>query len=310
MKYLFVFGNAPELAAAEVAAIDPKDSDDPQKLIKILGGTVKIAVRVGSVLAELSTLPKITFGFSWYGVRRDFSLEKNIKRELEEKGIKARFVLPQKNNVLSSVVVTKQKVSEIIFNKDGIYKTMAVQDFSEWNRRDYGRPEASGHIGMLPPKVARMMVNLAKAQIILDPFCGVGTIAAETLVLGKEAIAADINPDQVEKTKKNLAWLGISGYRVIQADARMISGLSVEAIVTEPDLGPRPGLEQLYLESLSNWRKILQPGGRVVIALPFIENVIDKAKVMGYSLEQGPFSYFRPQARVRRNIIVLRYGTH
>lgn len=317
MKYLFVFGNAPDLAAAELRSVNPQESDDPEKLIKILGGTVKIAIKISDILAELSKEPKVTFGFSWYGVDRDFGLEKKYKREIEEKGCKARFILPQKDNILSSVVVSKQRITEIIFNQEGIYKTVAVQDFEDWNRRDYGRPEVSGHIGMLPPKVARMMVNLAKAKSVMDPFCGVGTIAAEALMIGNTVIASDINPDQVSKTKKNLEWLGLPGYSVQVADARKISGQSVEAIVTEPDLGPRPGLFELYNDSLSNWRHLLKPGGRVVIALPsygeddrIVVNVIDKAKVMGYSLEQGPFNYFRPQAKVRRKIVVFQYGTH
>ena len=35
-----------------------------------------------------------------------------------------------------------------------------MQDFEQWGARDYGRPSRDAVRGMLPPKLARMMVNL------------------------------------------------------------------------------------------------------------------------------------------------------
>ncbi len=306
--YLFVFGNAPELAEEELAAVYPN--------FDLLGGTVKIAEIFDEPIIDKLTASKkpgqrIIFGLSGDATIVD---AKAIKAELEDRGFKARFILPRAGDVeLSSVVVTKQKVDEIYLVGDLKAKTIWVQDFQGWNKRDYGRPAVSPHVGMLPPKVARMMVNVAKAKKILDPFCGVGTILAEGLTVGLEVVGSDINPAQVTKTKKNLAWLG-KDCPLFVADARSISqklpAQSIDAVVTEPDLGPRAGLEELYLQSLSDWRKILRPGGRVVMAIPSTIEVVDKAKVMGYSFQAGPFPYFRPQARVRRNIYILTYGTH
>jgi tRNA (guanine10-N2)-dimethyltransferase len=165
---------------------------------------------------------------------------------------------------------------------------------------------------MLPPKVARMMVNIAGIGTILDPFCGVGTILAEAFTVGDKIIGADINPKQIEKTRKNLDWLGAK-YQLFISDARKISQElppnSLDAIVTEPYLGPdeHQKLEKLYQDSLADWKKILKPGGKVVIALPF---AVDKAKIMGYSLSAGPFPYFRPQAKIKRNIYVWHILKH
>ncbi|MBI4099700.1 methyltransferase domain-containing protein [Candidatus Microgenomates bacterium] len=314
MNYLFVLGNAPELAEEELAAVLPAGRQVYPDFDR-LGGTIKIAeIFDTDIVAELTRDKKpgdrIIFGLSGEASYDD---SRQIKRQLEELGFKARFVLPKDNDPeLSSVVVSKQKVTEIYLVEGIKAKTIWVQDFEAWNRRDYGRPAVDPHIGMLPPKVARMMVNVSRGQNILDPFCGVGTILAEALTLGLSTIGADINPDQITKTKKNLDWLGKT-CPLYLCDARQIATklapASIDAIVTEPFLGPadQPALEKLYLESLANWQKILTPGGRVVIALPFH---IDKAKVMGYSFAAGPYEYFRPQAKIKRFIHILTYGTH
>ncbi len=305
MNYKFIFGNAPELAQAELEAVG---QELPlEELIKRLGGTVKI-VEVLPEDVKLADIIKGDFGISdLTGKVNIVQLCKSIKEETGK-----RFVLPKNGEKqLSSVVVAKQKLTEIIIGDGWIGKTVAVQDFEDWGKRDYGRPEAEGHIGMLPPKVARMMVNIAQSNYILDPFCGTGTILMEALTIGLKAVGSDINPKQVERTRKNIEWLG-KKTELFCGDASKISEKvkDVDAIVTEPDLGPRIDLEQLYINCFNDWRKVLKPKGLVVIALPFVKNVLDKAQSMGYTLVGGPYLYARPQAIVKRHICVLRYGTY
>ncbi|MCL4389903.1 MAG: methyltransferase domain-containing protein [Patescibacteria group bacterium] len=316
MKYKFIFGNAPELAQAELEAVNPKDSDDPQKSINLLGGTVKI-VQILPPDIKLSEVITGDFGVSdLTGKINITKLCKDLKNETKQ-----RFVLPKRGErQLSSVVVAKQKLTELIIGDGWTGKTVAVQDFEQWNRRDYGRPAVEAHIGMLPPKVARMMVNLTNSKIknqsakvtILDPFCGVGTILSEAMMVGAGVIGSDKDIKQVERSKNNLEWLSItyqlepSRFQLHVADARKVSKVlladSVDAIVTEPFLGPANNqiLESLYYDSLQDWLKVLQPGGQVVIALPFF--MVDKEKLMGYSFLGGPYPYFRPQAKIRRYI--------
>jgi len=177
VNYKYIFGNTPELAQAELDAVGQELP--PQELIKRLGGTVKI-VEVLPEDVKLSDIIKGDFGISDLTGKIDIGkLCKSIKEETGK-----RFVLPTKASILSSVVVKKQKLTEIVIGDGWQGKTVAVQDFEDWGKRDYGRPEAEGHIGMLPPKVARMMVNLAQVNYILDPFCGTGTILMEALTLG------------------------------------------------------------------------------------------------------------------------------
>lgn len=297
----------------------------------LIGGTVKAGEVIETTISDyLKNLGKdsVDFGISVYGGKGPNP--KEIKEELKESGIKSRFVLPTQGSQLSSVVVKKQKLEEFMFFDGTVAHTVWVQDFESWNQRDYGRPAVEAHIGMLPPKVARMMVNLSGGGKILDPFCGVGTILMEALVTGHQVVGNDNNPQQVERTKKNLAWLGKTA-EVMVADARQISEKlapgTVDAVVTEPDLGPNTGnkilpaiekkLEDLYLASLEDWKKVLKRGGKVVIALPgfgaditFVKNLIDKIQSIGYILTAGPFLYSREQAKVKRNICIFQYGAY
>lgn len=351
MTYAFILGNTPELSISEIESTVPFNSKQrldneileissdeiiPEKLINKLGGTVKIAQYLGDYnnnLIQYFDPPaggskKIEFGISQYNTNINI---KKLSQELKKHLPRSRFVLP-KNNILSSVVVKKQKLLELVIVKNKIFKTVAVQDFEDWNKRDYGRPAADPKAGMLPPKVARMMVNIAKVKngTILDPFCGVGTILSEALIMGINVIGADISPKAVQFSRKNLDWIKKeyktdNKYDILVKDAKLISLKSVDAIVTEPYMGPiNPtrdtiggiikNLEDLYMGCFLNWRSLLKKGGSIVMAFPSfnfsglefsVKSPIDKLHELGYTFCRGPITYSRPQAVVKRNIYVL-----
>src|SRR3989344_6013764 len=122
-----------------------------------------------------------------------------------------------KADALSSVAVTTQATSGdicLIATKDGILagRTEAVQDFEAWSKHDFGRPSRDAKSGMLPPKLARLMVNLSGVQpegsAILDPFCGSGTILMEAALMGSKAvIGSDISKKAVADTGRNMEWM-------------------------------------------------------------------------------------------------------
>ncbi|MBU2228979.1 RsmD family RNA methyltransferase, partial [Patescibacteria group bacterium] len=255
-----------------------------KNFMKKLGGTIKVGKIIDEVENKnqaISTLTlerllkkylpqkeqKITFGFSLYNAGNSFSksfqkdLAKTgiqIKIGLKKEGLKARFVT-SKDKALSSVIVGENKLVErgadicIFFAKEKIYigKTIAVQDYKSFSKFDYGRPRADAKSGMLPPKIARIMVNLAQTkpdEILLDPFCGSGTVLQEALLLGtKKVIGSDISRKAVDDTNKNLEWLASeidfpeSNYQILHSDVRELSinlKTKVDVIVTEPFLGP------------------------------------------------------------------------
>ncbi|OGF25798.1 hypothetical protein A2303_07440 [Candidatus Falkowbacteria bacterium RIFOXYB2_FULL_47_14] len=286
---------------------------DAAALIKNLGGTVKIGVihdESGVSTRELLSIitprlepgeGKFNFGLSFYGSRKMYlkPLGMEIKKYLRERGTVCRWVV-SRETTLSSVVVEQNKLTtggaEIVLLQKGdkvlVGRTLSVQPFKELSFRDYGRPARDDRSGMLPPKLAQIMINLARAPkdgVILDPFCGSGTILTEAALLGyKNLIGADISDKAVEDTKKNMDWIKdrfqITDYdlRISNTDAielsRNVKSRSVDAIITEPYLGPQRGpvdiettkkeLTELYSKALSEFKKILALNGRIVMIWP------------------------------------------
>jgi len=155
----------------------------------------------------------------------------------------------------------------------------------------------------------------------------------EAMMLDINTINGDQNKEQVEGTKKNLTWLARetgkkANWKVVQSDATKMAqaiDLKVDAIVTEPFLGPPnliekkvknliKGLNKLYLGAVKNWKKCLKKGGRLVLVIPEIhmgelveaaDLIIDRRENLGYTLVAGPLDYEREDAVVRRLIYVL-----
>jgi len=86
-------------------------------------------------------------------------------------------------------------------------KTLAIQDFEWYSKRDVDRPAKSSKNGMFPPKLAQILINLAQASeatTIFDPFCGSGTVLQEAWLLGYNALGSDLYRPIVENADSNL----------------------------------------------------------------------------------------------------------
>jgi tRNA G10 N-methylase Trm11 len=304
---------------------------DARSLTDRLGGCVKIVRLVefaggngseaaGKIAAYLSSVApegKISFGISLYNLsatslhpwrRQIEKIGLTVKRLLKNEGRSVRFVA-SKEDALSAVIVTQNKLIEtggdfcLIARPDGIWIgiTEAVQDFKAWSKRDFGRPAPDATSGMLPPKLARLMLNLGLPHpndtVVLDPFCGSGTVLAEAHMLGcKTVYGGDTSEKAVMDSKTNIAWLGNvfpvrdplsrTPLAVKRAeDAASWVPELVDAIVTEPYLGPpQTGretegvlkkiareLEELYGRSFPPLVTKLKPGGRIVVACPVFQ---------------------------------------
>jgi len=145
-----------------------------------------------------------------------------------------------------------------------IGRTTQVQDANAWSERDFGRPFRDAKTGMLPPKLARMMVNLAvgskpkKGAKLLDPFCGSGTILMETAMRypAIHRIGSDIDGKQVRGAERNFQWLRKRKLVTSQTQTKWITASAqdvhtlldqkIDYIVTEGFLGrPLQGNETI-----------------------------------------------------------------
>lgn len=336
-----------------------------------LGGTIKI----GKILGKVENLEnfedkffdlikfgqgKVYFGFSLYNLGRKAPLKQlsrklepvamEIKRKLrEEKNINSRWVT-SKDLELSSVIVKKNKLLEngaeiCFFAKDSeiiIGQTLAVQPFEEFGARDYARPGRDDVSGMLPPKLARIMVNLTQAKddaTILDPFCGSSTILQEALLMGyKNLIGSDNSKKAIEDSKQNLDWLAekyhldISDIKLLDLSVESLEKKyaenSIDTIITEPYLGPAlkgsEGIKQidiiikeldaLYFSAFEQFKKILKPNGKIIIVFPIFQinnqskrlTIFEKVQQLGFKvLNIDDLIYWRPKQFIWRDILIF-----
>jgi len=230
----------------------------------------------------------------------------SIKRELAAHGKKSKFMGFSKNRKhpqLNPVEVLKKNLvennAEILFcvgkEQTLVSTTVAVHNPFEFQKRDVGKPNQR-KIFAISPRLARIMVNLASCtsgKLLLDPFCGVGTILQEALLAKVQVVGVDINPWCVKAARENLEWLKKeyalkeAGYTILQGDARRLSDTiahEVDCIATEPDLGPAlrhipttpyatkiiDKLEPLYYSFLEEAYKILKKDGRLVLVTPYV----------------------------------------
>ena len=148
----------------------------------------------------------------WRTQRKE--LGKRIKRIGKENFIKVRYVEGKTDSVALFIHKVKDKGIQlsIIADNENVYigRTIDVQDIEGFAIRDRQRPYYSPDVGMLPPKLARIMANLVlgrETQIIWDPFCGSGTVLMESLMLGYNLIGTDISVRSIYNTKGNINWL-------------------------------------------------------------------------------------------------------
>ncbi len=256
-----LYGAAKVRPIANVAAI--VDVDPCLLAFNRLGGAVKF----GKVLTTLETnsldaisnflvkaapehsqaMPpgKMHLGISAYGYnlapKHVQQLGLKLKRAIRVTGRSVR-VAANKEAALSSAQVIHGQLSgsngwELLLIKDGassvIGQTIAVQDIDAYSHRDRNRPARDAKVGMLPPKLAQIIINLSagllppevtasncdvatgveppkthfKDQLLLDPFCGSGVILQEAAIMGYDCMGSDISPRMIEYSQTNLEWL-------------------------------------------------------------------------------------------------------
>jgi len=215
---------------------------------KNLGGTIKVARLLNTVESDkwpvlagylIDAVPnhierqpagKFTFGLSVYGmdvtVKQIQRVTLEIKKIIKDTGRPVR-VVPNKAPALNSAQVLHNQLThkgawELIFVRGGrrtlLAQTLFIQDIEAYGARDQARPARDARVGMLPPKLAQILLNLAAGPLqtqaedltrvrVLDPFCGTGVVLQEALLRGYSVIGTDIDQRMVDYSRRNIRWL-------------------------------------------------------------------------------------------------------
>ena len=344
MKYLAVLGRQPEISIAELEATDFCTDIDR------LGGTQKLAVKLdGKPLDFLAGLPegKITLGVSDYSKgasRKTATVEAlKLKKILVRHGRSVR-VVENKEAILSTATSLHNGLSgknerkvELIKVDNDWYKVIGVQDIDAYTKRDQARPARDAKVGMLPPKLAQILINLCgslpKNARILDPFCGTGVVLQEALLMGYQAYGTDINERMVEYSEKNLKHFDFKNFELSQGDATSFEwGQPIDAVACEGYLGQpmsqipadiklkeqKQECKAIIIGFLKNLVEQIKSDTPVVIACPaWLReggeyerlDIIDEIENMGYNVNNKSregFLYHRENQIVARDIIILR----
>jgi tRNA G10 N-methylase Trm11 len=221
-------------------------------------------------------------------------------------------------------------------------QTVGIQDIEAYGARDQARPKRDAKVGMLPPKLAQIIINLTNPEpgtLVLDPFCGTGVILQETLIMGYPALGTDLEPRMVQYAQTNLEWLTSkfpvnAEYHVTVGDATSYKWPpTIGVIAAETYLGrpfshrPAPDvLRQVISDVNTIHRKFLEnvteqtkPGFRLAIAVPAWKigkdfehlPILDHLKELGYNrlsfqhAEDQDLIYHREGQIVGRELVTL-----
>lgn len=290
--------------------------------IENLGGTLKAGVVVDTIpstdwnvierhILKHFTNPivkqgKITLGISAYGYKiPPRIIEKTglkLKSSLKTKGYSARLIVNKESSLSTATShhnklgLSDNKIEILIIkgsnNQSVMASSVGSQNISAYAKRDQGRPKRDPFVGMLPPKLAQIMVNLAVGEKqhlrVLDPFCGTGVILQEAVLLGHEVYGSDLSDKMISYSKENLEWLSKLRHKdfkitLTQADAMThLWKKPIDAVATESYLGqpfsapPSPAkLKEIVgncnhiIESfLKNISSQIKPGTPLCVAVP------------------------------------------
>ncbi len=300
---------------------------------------------------------KITFGISFYGNKVDpRNIQKIgiiLKNSLKKSGVSLRLI-PNKTAALSTATSHNNKLGrfetkiEIIIvraiNGDFlIAESRGTQNINSYTQRDRERPKRDAFVGMLPPKLAQIMINLSGAKpgdYLWDPFCGTGTVLQEATLLSINAYGSDLSDKMVDYTSENMRWLEKTfstntAWQVFQADATSVKLTSeqkqqITHIVCETYLGqpfsapPSPAklkevvgnCNHIISEFLKNIHDQISPESMLCIAVPAWQNqheqfthlpLIKSLSKLGYQpITDKNLIYHRPDQVVAREIMVLK----
>ena len=180
------------------------------------------------------------------------------------------------------VIVSKEPLSgskeELSEPEVWIGRTVYAQDIESYSKRDMEKPARDTTVGLLPPKLAQILLNFGHWMVqgyglrvtgygktnqkpetrnqkltVLDPFCGTGVIPMEALLRKWNVVASDLSLKAANACERNCDWIR-KEEKILKRDVESVilkhdatkpfpleklpKNLRPDLIVTETTLGP------------------------------------------------------------------------
>lgn len=301
---------------------------------------------------------KITVGLSAYGFDvNPREVQKTgliLKSKLKEKNVSLRLI-PNAEPALNTATshhnklgLSNNKVELLIVRarsgKVIIAESVGAQNITALARRDQERPKRDAFVGMLPPKLAQIMINLTGPQAagarILDPFCGTGVLLQEALLLGYDVYGTDLSDKMIDYSKVNLEWIKTIArargeFTVEQGDAMdtqwqpPIDAVACETYLGQPFSAPpspsklhevRGNCDHIISTFLRNIARQIEPGTPLCVGVPAWRDangtfthlpLINNLAQLGFeqvelkNVRSHELLYYREDQIVARELLVL-----
>lgn len=239
-KYAFLLWREPALSLAELNslfsnvsqsdkfALVEAEETEMQNYKNNLGGTIKIAevfqtgvnkkeilsYVVDRIATKVAENKKLRIGIDVF-IPSLRSLVFKAKDALRTKWFSIRVVQHDEGHIKTATTIHEKLIEqgiELVVYPDktgcSIAETVWIQDIESYSQRDMER-DRSMTVGMMPPKIAQIMINLGtkgdKTMSIWDPFCGLGTTLIEAFHWGYNSLRwSDLEWKMAITTQKNL----------------------------------------------------------------------------------------------------------
>lgn len=254
---------------------------------------------------------KYSLNLFWEKSLKLENILKKTKNLLKNKSISARYFNKDDWKNLSSAQILGNSILKKwfdfnIINLWNIFyfgKTLEVQDIDSYSKRDFSK-NRDMQVGMLPPKLCQMMINIWKeskdceSKNVYDTFVWLGTVLIEALNMWiPKVFWSDLSEKMVDESRKNISdfisknWLKNISFKIEKLNAKFINESEIlqkekiDLIVTEWYLWEimtkknisldrinkqKESLLSIYSKFFENLAKV-DFSWRIVICFPFWE---------------------------------------
>jgi len=219
-------------------------------------------------------------------------------------------VFPSKNNFVKYLLNKHPDITSVVLNINDkrtsmvlgkrdivIYGTGYIQDIICGNKFYIS---AQSFYQINPPQAEKLymkaiqLASLTGKELVIDAYCGTGTIGLCAASRAKEVVGIELNPEAVKDAIRNAKANGITNVRFINADAGEVmqqiasEGESVDVIILDP---PRTGCTDAFIHSIAK----LSPTRVVYVSCNPETQARDMSLLlkMGYTAsEVWPYDFF------------------